>query len=383
MAQNIAVMDIGSRQITVLIGERGVNNTICIHGMGSSTYSGFDDHNFVREQELEGVIGKAIMQAEAKAGRQIDKLYVGVPVIFTKLNCGEVNCSFDKPHKITEFDVENLYDNDSMEDSEDGYKLINSQPIFYMLDDKHKTMIPVGKRTRKFSGFMSYIFAENNFVKTIDKILEKLKINQYDYLSSLLAESLFLFDDEQRDNGAVLIDVGYAVTSIALVKGDGLIKQFSIPFGGGNITTALQNYLQISFKVAEKLKRMVNIALDVDENETYNVAIGEKMEAFGANQVNEVVCAKLSTLSKVIARCLALCEFPDETPYYFTGGGISYIGGARIYVGKKLKREARQIAPNLPQYKHPHLSALFGLMDMVLDQEDESSKSFFAKLFGR
>ena len=42
-------------------------------------------------------------------------------------------------------------------------------------------------------------------------------------------------------------------------------------------------------------------------------------------------------------------------------------------------------APRLPQYNKPHLSSVLGLLDMVLDDEEEptAKKGFFARLFGR
>lgn len=41
MTRDVAVLDFGSGKITVFIGERGVNNTINIIGMGEANYAGF------------------------------------------------------------------------------------------------------------------------------------------------------------------------------------------------------------------------------------------------------------------------------------------------------------------------------------------------------
>lgn len=376
-------MDIGSGKITVMIGERGVNNTICMHGMGESTYAGFCEGKWYQPDELGKAVSKAIASAQTNSGKHIKHLYIGVPGEFTVTKCKEVNIAFDRKHKITDDDIDELHERGNNFDGDPDYTLINSQPIFYMLDDDHRTVQPSGAISSKLRGIISYTLAENAFIEKFDKILEMTELESYDFVSSLLAETLYLFDEATRDRFVVLVDVGYLVTYVVVARGDGILKQFSIPLGGGHITEDLKEYLGIKFTTAEKLKRKVNLALEVDESETYNISIKDRVTAFGAKQVNEIVTAKLSTLAKVIRKCLLTCDYPDNIPYHFTGGGISYIGGARTYLSKKLERDIEAASPMLPQYAHPHLSSLFGLMDMVLQSEEVAPKGFFAKIFGR
>ncbi len=65
MAQDIAVLDFGSGKIDVLIGERGVNNTICINGMGECDYAGFADGEWFEPDQQ---IGRASCRERVLAG---------------------------------------------------------------------------------------------------------------------------------------------------------------------------------------------------------------------------------------------------------------------------------------------------------------------------
>ena len=304
MAQEIAVMDIGSSKITVMIGERGVNDTICIHGMGESTYAGFCEGQWYQPNELGKAVTKAITLAQTNSGKRIKHLYIGVPGEFTVTKCKEVNLAFNRKHKITEEDVDELHERGNTFEGDSEYSLINSQPVFYLLEDDRKTVQPIGMTSSKLRGIISYILAENSFIDAFDKILQQSELESYDYVSSLLAETLYLFDEQTRDSIVVLIDVGYLVTYVIVARGDGILKQFSIPLGGGHITEDLKEYLGVKFTAAEKLKRKVNLSLEVDESETYSVAVKDRVTAYGAKQVNDVVTAKLSTLAKVIRKCL-------------------------------------------------------------------------------
>ena len=219
-------------------------------------------------------------------------------------------------------------------------------------------------------------------LRSLTKILT---IDSHEYVSSVLAESLFLFDDFVRDRYAVLIDVGYIVTDVVVARGDGILRQFSIPIGGGHITKDLRDDLDIRFSLAEKLKRKAVLNLEFGEDDTYEVSIKDRKKSFSARAVNDIVTVKINKIARTVNNCLMSCDLPSSTTYWLTGGGISYITGARDYLSKRMDRRIDIAAPRLPQYNKPHLSSVLGLLDMVLDDEEEptAKKGFFARLFGR
>ena len=377
-------MDIGSAKITVMVGTRGVNNTICVKGLGECEYAGYEDGEWYQPDELINAVERAISLAQTDAHTKIRHLYIGVPGQFTVTQCKEVTMSLNRRRRVTDADVDALYAQGDTFSGGGEYVLINSQPIFYTLNDDRKLIQPVGLVASRLSGFISYILAEKKFTDKFDHIMNELGIETYDFVSSILAESLFLFDDFVRDRYVAFFDVGYIVTDVVVARGDGVLRQFSIPLGGGHITKELRDDLSIRFSVAEKLKRKVVLNLEFGDNDTYDINIKERVTSFSARQVNDIVTAKLSKLARTINSCLMSCDLPPSTSYYLTGGGISYMTGARDYLSKKLDRHVEIAKPKLPQYGKPHLSTVLGLMDMVLGTDEEPrKKGLFARLFGR
>lgn len=378
-------MDIGSSKITVMVGKRGVNNTICISGTGESEYSGYEDGEFYQPDELLGAVERAVSRAQTNANTKIRHLYIGVPGQFTATQCKEVSMALSRRRKVTDEDVDALYEQGDTFADDPNYTLINSQPIFYTLTGDRKLIQPVGLTASQLSGFISYILAEKKFTDTFSGIVSELGIESCDFVSSILAESLFLFDDFVRDRFAVLIDVGYIVTDVVIIRGDGVLRQFSIPIGGGHIAKDLRDDLSIRFSLAEKLKRKVILNLEFGETDTYDITLKDRTMSFSAKQVNDIVTIKLNKLARTINNCLISCDLPPSTTFYLTGGGISYLAGARDYLAKKLDRQLEIAAPKLPQMNKPHLSSALGLMDMVLGCEEEPvrKKGLFAGLFGR
>lgn len=385
MAQDVAVLDFGSSKITVLIGERGVNNTISISGMGEWEYAGFVDGEWFEPEQLTYVIGHAIANAETNSRTKIRHLYIGVPGAFTTCVCRDTSISLSRKRKITEYDVEVLHDQGDIFKSRMDYTLINCQPIYYTLDDERRLILPIGLNSSKLGGHLSYILAENKFIHFIDKIMDELGIESVEYVSSLLAETLFLFDDIKRDQYVVLIDVGYISSNVVVARGDGILCQYNFSMGGGHITGDLAMILKISFAQAESLKRKVVLSLNAGDSDVYEISNRETTQSYPAKLVNEIVMERIKLIGKTITKCLNLCEYdyPDYIPYHLTGGGLCYLRGARDYLSKQLNKPIEIIAPSLPQANRPHLSSSLGLLDMVLNQQlpTQKKKGFFTKLF--
>ena len=381
MAHETAILDFGSSKITVLIGERGVNDTINVKGFGASKYAGFGNGEWVKHEELGEAINKAITAAESNSGIKITHLYVGVPGEFTAVDCREVNVALPKRRKINDNDVLALMDaGDDFDQSVS--EVINIQPIYYNLDNDRRVLQPVGVISSKLGGVLSYITAEVRFSGFIRKILADMGIASVEYVSSVLAESLLLFDETERDNTAVLIDVGYFTTSVAVIRGDGILSLGSFSLGGAHITGDLAEALGISFTDAENLKRKVVLSINASDNDIYEIGGDNGVKTLSASLVNEIVIHRVFVIGKMVEKCLEMCKYetPDYIPYSLTGGGISYIRGAKDVLSQKLGRNVEVVTPRLPQVNKPDMSSSWGLLDMAIKNDVPVKMSFFEKI---
>lgn len=383
MSQQTAILDFGSGKITVLMGERGVNGTICLKSNCSVDYAGFSDGEWFDAEHLSHVIGRAISSAEANAGERIERIYVGVPGEFTSVRCKEVGITFQKRRKITDEDVFSLM-NAGDTFNQETHEVINIQPIYYTLDNDRRVLSPVGQPSLRFNAIFSYVLAEISFTGFIRSILTKLGINDIEFVSSVLAEGLLLFDNEKRDATAVLIDVGYITTSVAVIRGDGLLSLNSFSMGGGHIAGDLATALEISFTDAESLKRKVMLSINASNNDIYEITGKDGIKTLNAQLVNEIVEYRIGVIAKMIQKCLdrSEYEYPDYIPYSLTGGGICFMRGAKDALSQALGRNVEIVSPKFPQLARPNLSSALGLLDMAINSEEPKKKQgFFARLF--
>ena len=387
MAQNVAVLDFGSGKITVMIGKRGVNNTICVSGMGECDYAGFSHGMWHEPDQLVYAVGRAINSAQTNARTDIDTIYVGVPGEFTTVVCKDTSLSLMKKRKVTDADIDALHDLGNGFREVPDYEVINIEPIYYFFEDGQKIVQPVGMTGNKLSGKISYILAEKSFITFVDSVLSDLGITSTEYVSSVLAENLLLFDEVTRDQCVVLIDVGHSTTTVSVGRGDGLLDMYSFSQGGDHITRDLAYAFGIPLAQAESLKRKVVLSLNASDFDSYEITDRDSRSIpFPAKVVNDVVRLRLQTIADPIDKCLADCanDYPAYITCYLTGGGLSYLKGGRDYLSKCLNRQVDIAEPKVPPFSRPHMSSVIGVMDMVLSSVDSrKKKGFFARLFGK
>ena len=388
----VAVLDIGSSSVRIVVGKRGINGTFNILGKGENEYSGYVDGEFLDTNELASAINVAKINAETNSGMEIHDLFVGVPGEFSLSEVKLVSQNYPKKIKISQENVNDLFLKADGHEFESTHTLISCSGIYFVLSDNRRVINPLGEKSSRLSASISYIWADNTFIEIINSILSEQGIQNCEYLSTPLAEGLYLLDENQREKYAIIIDCGYISTSVSLVRGKGLLMLNSFSLGGGHISADLQQCLHIPFASAEQLKSKVVLSISPAQSDVYEVQIQNKMVPVSMQMTNSIVCARIDMIASAINKCLNLCkeEHPEYIDVYLTGGGISYIRGAKDQLSKSIGRNVKLLIPKDSQMSKAYLSSTLGLLDMALEKlEDESTsflqklKSFLANLFKR
>ena len=366
MKNMTSVLDFGSSKITILVGTGDVNKSFKLLASVDKDYEGFSRGEFVDSNTLRPVIAEAINEIENDLMCKIDDLYIGVPAEFCFVYDAMLTKTFNKKTKITAKIVDALFLEDDESNPYSTHTVINKSPLFYIVNEDNKTNDPIGVIANKLQIRTSYVLVENGFKLLISGILDSLGIKKYDFLSNTLSESLYILDDNKRNEGAILVDCGYITTSVALSLGSGLKDMRSFSSGGGFITSDLSRLLEIPFEEAESLKRDAILSLKPSGAEYYMTESGKK---FTIKNVNEIICSRIDKIIELINKCIDSFEIklPDYVPIYLTGGGLNYFEGIKEYFRRVFSRRVELIAPRDLMYRKPDLSSSVGLLHMAIN----------------
>ncbi len=366
--KQVAVIDVGSSKITAVVGERGINKTFIIKGSCSFEYDGFEDGVFFDMERLKNVLVAVSDGIKKAAGESISTVYVGVPGDFTEVFVKDGQISFPKKKKIQDEDVDTLFDSAFMLTS-NKYTLINRSAVVYELDDFRRLANPVGVYSQILKGKLSFVVCSNYFIEAVKSTLVDCGFSHVECVSSSLAQALYLIDAETRDRTAILADIGYISTTFTIIQGDGLLYQKSFAYGGGYISAALTEKFSIDFDVAERLKRKINLS-QINTSASHDLIEADNGEYYNIDEIKYTIKSSLDNLCENISQSIDESGYiiPEYVPLLVTGGGISYIRGAKEHVSSRLDMSVGILSPKVPLMDKPTESTILSLLDLALDQ---------------
>ena len=378
---NVAVMEIGTSKIDVYVGHSGINNSINVVGSFSEEYGGYFNGEFVEPEKLSNHICNALSKAEINAGQKIRKLYVGVPAEFCTCRTKSFMQNFGDKLRIENEDILEIYQQANELKDNANFVLISCSPIYFLLDDGRKVYNPIGEKTSRLSGEISYIYAEKSFIANINLCLRNFGISTVEYLSETLSANAYLLPLRKRENPSVIIDVGYISTTVSIIKGDGLKLLNTFSVGGGQVVGDLSECLQITYKEAEDLKKQIILSVVPKLGDGYEIHRPNQVIPISMTDANEVVCSRLDMICSLINRCLSTIPKNDlyKMPFYLTGGGICFIKGAKDYLSKVFGVNIEILSPPHLEYTKPNYSVELGLLNSAIKQENKNKTNKFIK----
>ena len=253
-----AAIEFGTSKITTLIAENSGYNRCDIIGSGTVPYAGYVDGQWNEPEALLEAMEASIHAAEVEAKRSIKEIYVGVPCenihVCTAIGQAEVA---GEDRRITDEDLDRVMDDaaDQLRLSELGGNVLHRSPAWFSVDGGKHTMRLVGSPGQTVMGQVSFIVADPDFIDQVRGLLGQLGITVNAFMSPTIGTATLLMSYEERDKTPVLIDVGYLNTELSVIEGDAITYHAVLPIGGGDITVALAETLEIDMKEAEALKR--------------------------------------------------------------------------------------------------------------------------------
>ena len=377
MKTTVASIDFGTSKIVVLVAENSTATRCDVVGAGIVSYDGFMDESWNNPNELDNRIREAIAQAEKQSHHKIREINVGVPGAFTKVYVTEARVSLAGPDpRVTADDVRAIFAAAEKNLGTLPGTLIHSSPAWFRVDDGKKTLQPVGIKGRELTAMISFVVADANFVDDVNmRLNSNIGITVKKFFSTPAGEALLYLPEEDRDRTAVLIDIGYLNTEVMAVEGDALIFHRCIDIGGGYITAALADALNVSFVAAEtRIKQPFVYSMSATP-ETYEIpAQGDQpARTFTRDEVSPIVTQVVDELAAEIRKALeeSGVKLGSWSNVYLTGGGLVLNRGGKDYLSSKLGRPVRETPKRTVKMSSPIYSSTMGLMDLIIDTMEQ------------
>src|SRR3990167_5948881 len=334
--QNLVVaLDIGTSKIAALVGEINSDNELEIVGFGTHPSRGLKRGVVVNIEATVQSIQKAIEEAEHMAGCEIHSVYTGIAGSHIK--------SFNS-HGIVAIRDREVYQNDvdRVIDAAKSFAIPADQRILHILPQEfiisHQAGVrePVGMAGVRLEAKVHIVTGAVSAVQNITKCVRRCGLQISDIILEQLASSHAVLNEDEKELGVCLVDIGGGTTDIAIFT-EGSIRHTSIiPIAGDHVTNDVAVALRTPTQYAEEIKIRYACALAklAGAGQTIKVpSVGDRPPRDLSRQsLAEVVEPRYDELFTLIQAELRRSGYEDLIPagIVLTGGTAKMEGAVEL-----------------------------------------------------
>ena len=388
-------LEIGTSKICVVVGETRLDGTTKILGVGQAPSRGVRKGEVVDFETAMKCVLEALTDAETKSDVMIKGVYVGVTGAhiqsFNNRGCVILPDDHDE---IDEQDIEDVKINAREVSIPAQNAFLHSIIQHYHVDGQDGVLNPIGMLGHKLEADYHIIHGVRNRIQNTIRCVKELPLEVEDVVFNPLASAQVVLGQQQKNMGALVIDMGGGTTDYILYV-DGAVKQSgTLGIGGDHITNDISMGLRIPMARAEKLK--------IDEGSVIlgNCLPGETVvlkddSGFAGKEVeretlNTIIHLRVRETLELLRRTLE-----EEAFINFIGEGIFITGGCSLIRGiDNLAEEIFEIPARVAHaqtmsgltsaFQNPQFSTAIGLIKYAQAvQAERPQRRGFGRIFSR
>ena len=262
MKQNIiAGLDLGTTKVCAVIAEQ-METSLKILGFGVAPSDGLNKGLVANIAKTSHAIGEAMAIAINRAGIPIKELNVGVAgEHITSLRHRNYVTISNSDNEISQEDLDRLKADVRTIKIPVDRQILHIIPEEFFVDHQGGIENPIGMCGSRLEAVNHVVLASVPAIQNIKRSVEKAGFVVNEYILQPIASSVSVLEENEKDLGVVLIDIGGGTTDVAIFH-DKSIKYTKV-FGiaGNQVTNDIRESLGIVSADAEQIKKDFGYAL--------------------------------------------------------------------------------------------------------------------------
>lgn len=385
-------LEIGTTKICAVVGEGRQDGSIRILGVGQTPSRGVRKGEIVDFATATHCVQDAIADAEEKSDVEIQSVWVGVTG--SHIESFNSRGSTALPEDREEIAAEDLQDVEinakevHIPEQNSFLHTINQK---YYVDGQDGVISPLEMLGRRLEGDFHIIHGVTNRIRNTIRCVKEARIEVEDIVFNPLASAEVVLDANQKNLGALVLDIGGGVTDY-LVYSDGAIRHTGVlAVGGDHITNDISIGLRIPITRAEKLKveegtAMLGTALP-GETITLKNDSGFSGRDIEREMLNTIIHARMRELFEYVKR-----QIEPHLPLELMGAGVMITGGCSDLKGIKALAEdifelpvqitrSHAVSGPTSAFEDPRYSTAIGLVKYAYAAQSAAPDSWLKKIF--
>jgi cell division protein FtsA len=261
----IVGLEIGTSKICAAVGEVNTAGALNIIGLGQAGSRGVRKGEIIDPVQAEEDIRNAIVEAEQMADVEVRSVFLGVTGGHVRgFNNRGVHPVLSADREITAEDVQDVVKTAKAINLPPENHLVHAVRQHFIVDGQAGLLNPEGMHGARLEVDVHVVHGNLNRLRNSIRVIKNLQLDVEEIVFNGLAASLALLTNEQKELGALVVDLGGGATEY-VVYADGVVKHTGVlAVGGDHVTNDLAFGMKVSQSRAEALK-LEHGAARVDE----------------------------------------------------------------------------------------------------------------------
>jgi len=328
----IGALDLGSSEVKIIIAEL-TGNVLTVLGSGRAPCEGIVNGRVASIADTAAAIVPARADAEQMSGCELSEVLVCFSGRHVTCQNSRGSIYHKKLSPASAWDVTTAIDNATHVKLPEGTTIMNVVPREYILDENCGISDPLRMSCMKLEADVHMTLAARVAMDNIQRAVEKAGLRVRDFVTAPLASSLAVLEDEEKEMGVLMVNLGGGTTDLQVWRNNHLDWTGVVDIGGNLVTTAINRSLRTPVAFAEKTKIAFGAALpvDVDDNEIIEVmTVGGRApcQISRMTLVEDIIQPTVEEwLHHIAGRVAEVVDFKD------LAGGVVLTGGAARMAG--------------------------------------------------
>jgi len=333
MAKNdgiIVGLDIGTTKICCIVGEV-TEKGLDIIGIGTSPSKGLKKGVVINIESTVASIQRAVEEAELMAGIKITEVYAGISGSHIK-GFNSHGIVAVKDGEVTESDISRVIDAAKAVAIPLDREIIHVLPQEYVVDDQDGIRDPLGMSGVRLEAKVHIVSALVSSAQNIIKCANRTGLNVADIVLQQLASSHAVLNEDEKDLGVALVDIGGGTTDLAIWSHGAIVHTSVLGLGGNHLTNDIAVGLRTPTEDAERVKQKYGLALAglCKKDEMMEVAsVGGRTARHLSRQIlAEIIEPRMEEILTLVKKEIQKTGFED-----LLASGVVITGGSSLLPG--------------------------------------------------
>src|SRR5690625_400046 len=321
-------LDMGTTKVCAVVASIDPQDRIHILGVGKASNEGLNRGVVVNIDKTVNAIKTAVEQAQLASGIEVDSVNVGIAGdhIRSMRSKGVITIN-NKDNEITVDDVERLLEDCQRIMLPTDQQILHVIPQEFVVDGQDGISDPVGMSGMRMEAEVHIITGLVSAAKNIYRCVERAGYQVADIILEPLASSYAVLDDEEKEAGVVLVDIGGGTTDVAIFQDNTIRHTAVIAIGGKKVTDDIRVGLSVLDDQAERLKFEHGEAyVDmIEEEEAITVPgiAGRPPKEITKSILGKIIQARMEEILEIVAIEVKRSGYVDSLSagVVLTGGG--------------------------------------------------------------